>query len=43
MCYVGRHLKDANWMWQPVLDNVLFSDYPGKVFSAIPGVDVIVG
>jgi hypothetical protein len=38
------HLKHAYWMWQPVVDNALFTDYPSKLLGGNhKDVDIMVG
>ncbi|KAG8720176.1 hypothetical protein FRC08_000962 [Ceratobasidium sp. 394] len=40
---MAKHLKNAYWMWQPVVDGTLFPDYPSKLLGEGKDVDVMVG
>ncbi|KAJ1301043.1 hypothetical protein OPQ81_003463 [Rhizoctonia solani] len=40
---MAKHPKNTDWMWQPVIDNRLFSDIPSRLIHTRPPVDVIVG
>ncbi|KDN46561.1 hypothetical protein RSAG8_04214, partial [Rhizoctonia solani AG-8 WAC10335] len=39
-----KHRKYTNWMWQPMLDNKLFNDFPHRLLArAPPDIDIIIG
>ncbi|QRV84840.1 carbohydrate esterase family 10 protein [Ceratobasidium sp. AG-Ba] len=40
---MAKHLKDAYWMWQPVVDGTLFPDYPARLLNEKKDVDIMVG
>ncbi|KAG8731478.1 hypothetical protein FRC12_019712 [Ceratobasidium sp. 428] len=40
---MAKHLKHAYWMWQPVIDGVLFPDHPSRFLGEKKDVDIIIG
>ncbi|CAE6436602.1 unnamed protein product [Rhizoctonia solani] len=39
-----KYRKYTNWMWQPLLDNKLFNDFPHRLLAHAPSdIDIIIG